>query len=191
MNDTEPAQTTLDSPNGGHEDQKTGQDLGPIDAFFRGLVWVCRVITGVALVVLTVLLGYQVFGRYVLNDTPTWVDPLSLLLIMLIAFLGAGIGVYEHTHLAVVMLRQAVSERIRTVMVFCTDLIMASFGAVMMWFGWSLTLFKWKSDIPLIGLPEGLRSLPLTICGGMILLFSLGHLLRLVMGRDNRVDSVE
>ncbi|MEL6609311.1 MAG: TRAP transporter small permease [Pseudomonadota bacterium] len=165
--------------------------LGPIDAFFRGVVVVCRVITGTALVSLTVLLGYQVFGRYVMNDTPTWVDPLSLLLIMLIAFLGAGIGVYEHTHLSVVMLRQAVSKRVRAVMVFATDMIMAAFGGLMMWYGWSLTLFKWKSDIPLIGLPEGLRSLPLTICGGMILLFSLGHLVRHLMGRDHRADSVE
>lgn len=171
------------------DNKQTG--LGPIDAFFRGVVAVCRVITGTALVVLTVLLGYQVFGRYVLNDTPTWVDPLSLLLIMLIAFLGAGIGVYEHTHLSVVMLRQAVSARIRTVMVFLTDLVMAGFGGLMMWYGWSLTLFKWKNDIPLIGLPEGLRSLPLTICGGMILLFSLGHLARLLLGRDTRADSIE
>lgn len=171
------------------ENKLTG--LGPVDAVFCGIVALCRVITGCALVLLTVLLGYQVFGRYVLNDTPTWVDPLSLLLIMLIAFLGAGIGVYEHTHLAVVMFRQAVSARIRTVLVFCTDLAMAGFGGLMMWYGASLTMFKWKSEIPLIGLPEGLRSLPLTICGGMVLIFSLGHLARLFLGRDTRADSVE
>ncbi|MEY1557152.1 TRAP transporter small permease [Yoonia sp. R2331] len=165
--------------------------LGPIDALFRGIVTVCRVIAGCALVLLTVLLGYQVFGRYVLNDTPTWVDPLSLLLIMLIAFLGAGIGVYEHTHLAVVMLRQMVTARVRMVMVFFTDLVMAVFGGLMIWYGASLTMFKWKTAIPLIGLPEGLRSLPLTICGGMVLIFSLGHLARLLLGRDTRADSVE
>ncbi|SLN63200.1 TRAP transporter small permease [Pseudooctadecabacter jejudonensis] len=170
-------------------DHQTG--LGPVDALFRGIVYLCRVITGVALVSLTVLLGYQVFGRYVLNDTPTWVDPLSLLLIMLIAFLGAGIGVYEHTHLSVVMMRQAVTARIRTAMVLLTDLMMAGFGGLMMWYGWQLTAFKWKNDIPLIGLPEGLRSLPLTICGGMILVFALGHLVRVLLGRDTRADSVE
>jgi len=171
------------------QDKQTG--LGPIDAFFRGIVAICRVITGVALVAMTVLLGYQVYGRYVLNDTPTWVDPLSLLLIMLIAFLGAGIGVYEHTHLAVVVLRKSVSERVRTLMVFATDLIMAIFGGAMLWYGGALTMFKWKTSIPLIGLTEGLRSLPLTICGGMVLLFSLGHMARLLLGRDTRADSIE
>ena len=39
------------------------------------------VITGVALVVLTVIFGWLVFGRYVLNATPTWVEQVSLLLV--------------------------------------------------------------------------------------------------------------
>ncbi|PHQ85827.1 MAG: C4-dicarboxylate ABC transporter permease [Thalassobium sp.] len=170
-------------------EKQTG--LGPIDSVFRGIVKVCRVITGVALVAMTLLLGYQVFGRYVLNDTPTWVDPLSLLLVMLIAFLGAGIGVYENTHLSVVILRNIVSTRIRSVLVIMTDAFLAIFGGLMLWYGGQLTMFKWNSLIPLIQWPEGLRSLPLTICGGMILIFSLGHLTRHLLGRDTRVDSIE
>lgn len=173
----------------GAPEKQTG--LGPVDHAFRGIVTICRIITGLALVAMTLLLGYQVFGRYVLNDTPTWVDPLSLLLVMLIAFLGAGIGVYEHTHLSVVVFRKMVSAKIRAVMVFATDLIMAIFGGLMLWYGGLLTMFKWNSLIPLIQWPEGLRSLPLTICGGMILIFSLGHMVRLLLGRDTRVDSIE
>ena len=165
--------------------------LGVVDKFFRGVVALCRIITGVALVAMTVLLGYQVFGRYVLNDTPTWVDPLSLLLVMLIAFLGAGIGVYENTHLAVVFLRTSVSKRVRKVLVFTTDLIMAVFGGLMMWYGYLLTAFKWKTLIPMINWPEGTRSLPLSICGAMILIFSIGHMARVLLNRDTRVDSIE
>lgn len=170
-------------------EKQTG--LGPVDSVFRGIVWVCRVITGVALVSMTLLLGYQVYGRYVLNDTPTWVDPLSLLLVMLIAFLGAGIGIYENTHLSVVIFRKLVSEKIRSVLVITTDFMMAIFGGMMLWYGGQLTMFKWNSLIPLIQWPEGLRSLPLTICGGMILIFSLGHLIRHLLGRDTRTDSIE
>ena len=173
---------------GAGADQK---DLGIVDKAFRGLVALCRIVTGVALVAMTVLLGYQVFGRYVLNDTPTWVDPLSLLLVMLIAFLGAGIGVYENTHLAVVVFRNIASKRIRTIMVVLTDLLMAVFGGLMCWYGWQLSMFKWNTLIPMIQWPEGLRTMPLTICGGMVLLFSVGHLVRLFLGRDHRVDNIE
>ena len=151
----------------------------------------CRILTGVALVVLTVIFGWLVYGRYVLNATPTWVEQVSLLLVMLIAFLGAAVGVHEHTHLSVTLLRSSVPRAIRTAFVVVTDLIMAGFGALMLWYGTQLTLFKWGSLIPLINLPEGLRSLPLTVGGGLILLFSIGHFIRLLAGVDARRDSLE
>ena len=68
---------------------------------------------------------------------------------------------------------------------------MAVFGGLMLWYGAKLTIFKWGSLIPLLQLPEGLRSLPLTIGGGLILLFSIGHLVRLALGVDDRSDLLE
>lgn len=172
--------------------KKTASDfMTPIDTLLDWIAWVCRVITGISLVVLTVIFGWLVFGRYVLNATPTWVEQAALLLVMVIAFLGAAVGVQEHSHLSVSAFRSAVPTKIRTVFVIITDLLMAGFGALMVVYGAQLTIFKWGSLIPLIQLPEGLRSLPLTIGGGLILLFSLGHLMRLALGRDLREDTFQ
>jgi len=167
------------------------QNLQRMSAVLDTIALLCKVVTGVALVVLTVIFGWLVFGRYVLNATPTWVEQVALLLVMLIAFLGAAVGVHEHTHLSVSILRSSVPDRVRTVLVVLSDLAMAGFGCLMLWYGWQLTVFKWGSLIPLIQVPEGLRSLPLTIGGGLILLFSVGHLIRLLMGVDERADSIE
>ena len=46
----------------------------------------------------------------------------------------------------------------------------------MMIYSYELVLFKWGTKIPLIHLPEGLRAVPIMICGGLILLFSIGHI---------------
>ncbi|MEL7151970.1 MAG: TRAP transporter small permease [Pseudomonadota bacterium] len=151
----------------------------------------CRVITGVSLVFLTVIFGWLVFGRYVLNATPTWVEQAALLLVMVIAFLGAAVGVHENYHLSVSAFRTAVPKPIRTLCVVMTDAAMAGFGFFMLLYGAQLTAFKWGSMIPLIQLPEGLRSLPLTIGGGLILVFSLAHLARVALGRDLRRDTIE
>jgi TRAP-type C4-dicarboxylate transport system permease small subunit len=67
---------------------------------------ICTVITGVMLVVLTVIFGWLVFGRYVLNATPTWVEQVSLLLIVYIGFLGASVGIHKKTHLGVAVFRE-------------------------------------------------------------------------------------
>ena len=151
----------------------------------------CVLLAGSALVVMTVIFAWLVFGRYVLNDTPTWVEQVSLLLVMVIAFFGAAVGVHQNNHLSVVIFRQMVPARVRTAFVFVTDVLMAGFGALMFWHGIELTMFKWNTLIPLIQWSEGLRSLPLTICGALLVLFSISHLLRLLTGWDRRNDSLE
>ena len=63
----------------------------------------CVLVGSVALVVLVATFGWLVFGRYVLNQTPTWVEQLALLLICYITFLGAAIGIHEQSHLGVTL----------------------------------------------------------------------------------------
>lgn len=75
------------------------------DRFLDYLSQLSLLVAGIALVVLTLTFGWLVFGRYVLNSTPTWVEQLSLLLVVLIAFLGASVGIHKNTHLGVSFLR--------------------------------------------------------------------------------------
>lgn len=168
------------------ESDPPGAVLGVFEAVLDGLALVCKILTGVGLVTLTLIFSWLVFGRYVLNDTPTWVEQASLLLVMLITFLGASVGIHESTHLGVSYFRDLVSPRVRTVFVVITDVVMAGFGLLMAWYGYQLVLFKWGSLIPLLGVPEGMRAIPLAIAGGLIFLFSVGHLIRLARGADLR-----
>lgn len=161
------------------------------DKILNLLSKVCLIIAGVALVSMTLMFAWLVYGRYVMNDTPTWVEQVSHLLLMVIAFLGAAVGVRQDTHLSVVLFRSIVPNWVRNVFVFVTDVLMAGFGGLMFWYGLELTQFKWNTLIPLIQVPEGFRSLPLTICGALVFLFSMSHLIRLLIGRDERVDSIE
>ncbi len=165
--------------------------LRHMDGLFQILSRICLFLAGTALVVMTAIFAWLVFGRYVLNDTPTWVEQVALLLVMVIAFLGAAVGVQQNTHLSVVVFRSLVPPWLRLVFVFVSDTLMAVFGGMMFWYGWELTEFKWKTLIPLIQWSEGLRSLPLTICGALLFVFSTGHLIRLLLGRDERKDSID
>ncbi len=174
-----------------NKDSDTPQFLRVMDSVFNFLSRICLIIAGVALVVMTLMFAWLVFGRYVLNATPTWVEQVSHLLLMVIAFLGAAVGVQQDTHLSVVLFRDAVPSVIRSVFVFVTDVLMAGFGAFMFWYGLELTQFKWKMLIPLIQVSEGFRSLPLTICGALVFLFSTGHLIRLLLRLDQRSNRLD
>ncbi len=171
-----------------NHDNRTPTSLRLYEGLLIGIASVCRLVTGLALVVLTVLFGWLVFGRYVLNETPTWVEQTALLLVMVIAFLGASVGIHEKTHLSVTIFVELAPKAIKSALLVLVDVILVLFGLLMLWYGWELTVFKWGSDIPLIKLPEGLRSLPLTIAGALIALFSIGHLWRRYVFR-NRVEA--
>jgi TRAP-type C4-dicarboxylate transport system permease small subunit len=58
-----------------------------------------------------------------------------------------------------------------------THFMLMIFGYVMMIYSYKLVIFKWSTQIPLIHVPEGLRAVPIMICGALILLFSIGHIL--------------
>jgi len=123
---------------------------------------ICLILAGIALVAMTLMFAWLVYGRYVMNDTPTWVEQVSHLLLMVIAFLGAAVGVRQDTHLSVVIFRSIVPSWVRTCFVFITDILMAGFGGMMFWYGLELTRFKWNSLIPLIQVPEGLTTIERT-----------------------------
>lgn len=124
------------------------------------------------MVVLVAIFGWLVFGRYVLNATPTWVEQLALLLIVYITFLGTAVGVFEETHLGVTFLRDALPARLRRIAAMFADSLIAGFGLVMMFACLELFEFGWSTKLPMLNIPESFRTLPAAICGGMMSLFA-------------------
>lgn len=144
-----------------------------LDAISNINLFICSVL----LVVLTVIFGWLVFGRYVLNATPTWVESVSLLLVVYIGFLGASVGIHKKTHLGVSVFREISPRPVQRLFEFMSHTILTGFGLVMVVYGYKLTLFRWPTQIPLIHVTEGLRAIPIMLSGVCIILFSIGHLI--------------
>ncbi|AEF55932.1 Tripartite ATP-independent periplasmic transporter DctQ component [Marinomonas posidonica IVIA-Po-181] len=128
--------------------------------------------SGVLLVVLVFSFGWLVFGRYVLNDTPTWVEQMAMLLVTSITFLAAAVGIHERTHLSVDMLSLCVPKRISVMFNVLIDICIFAFGWAMAVYGKELVDFAWFRSIPLLGIPEGIRYLPVVASGALMCLFS-------------------
>lgn len=140
------------------------------ERILAGVQWLSIFTASLALVVLIVTFGWLVFGRYVLNATPTWVEQLALLLVCYIAFLGAAAGVREDTHLGVTLFRDMMPERVQKVTMIVIDFMLAAFGLVMLYAGITLMMFGWDSYLPMLNIPESFRTLAITLCGALIAL---------------------
>lgn len=138
-------------------------------------------LAGVALVVLVVAFGWLVFGRYVLNVTPTWVEQLALVLVVFITFMGTAAGVHEQYHLGVEFLRDALPSPLRNALIFVRDVALTIFGAIMFVVCVELVQFGWSTNLPMLNIPEGVRTMPAAACGLLIFIFAGARVLRSVV----------
>ena len=157
--------------------EKASSDKSTYDKFLDLLSDINTAVIGTALVFLTVIFGWLVFGRYVLNATPTWVEQVALLIVVYIGFLGASVGIHRKTHLGVSVFREISPKLIQRLFEFVTHVLMIGFGLIMTIYGYKLTVFRWTTEIPLINVPEGLRAIPIMLSGIFIILFTIGHLI--------------
>ncbi len=141
-------------------------------------------LSGAGLVAMTATVAWQVFGRYVLNHSPSWTEATSVLLMGWFIFLGAAVGIREGYHLSFDVLLYVLPERGQRIMHTVSDLVVIGFGLGMVIYGFKLAYGTWDATMPAIGLPEGFALLPVIIGGLLVVIFSLERIARRLAGLD-------
>ena len=143
--------------------------------------WLVRV-AAVGLVLMTLIIGGQVFGRYVLNSSPSWSEQASLALMIWYVSLAAAAGVREGFHIRIVALENAVGPKTRLWMRIISNIIVGGCGLAMLVWGGQLVAKTWSHVIPSLGLPRGLAYLGLPIAGALMAVFSLERIFEELSG---------
>jgi TRAP-type transport system small permease protein len=148
--------------------------------------WCMRLgITG--LVLLIACVTWQVFGRYVLNDTPTWAETFALLLVLYVTMFGVAVGVRDAGHIGLESLLVLASDKVRRRMEYVIHALVLVFGIVMCIECASLAQSVWGYNLPTLPISEGWRYVPACIAGVLMVLFSIEHILNMATGRE--IDS--
>ena len=78
--------------------------LRSISRLFDALAWLVYALASLLMAALVVMAGWQVWGRYIMNNTPTWTEQATLLSLLYITLPLAAVGIRENFHLAVEIL---------------------------------------------------------------------------------------
>ena len=154
-----------------------------LSVFNRTLSRICIWSSGFGLVLMTIIIGWQVFARYVLNDTPHWSEKFCLLLMIYFILFAAAAGVRDGSHIGLVIIKESLSGLPKRIVTVINHLIVGLFGFGMVWFGADMVVSTWTHVIPTLGLPTGLSYLPFPLAGLLFMLFSLEHILMTIMNR--------
>lgn len=155
-----------------------------VSAVLAAVARVALVASGAALVAMTVVVAWGVFGRFVLNDTPAWAEASALLLLGWVILGAAAVGVREGFHMGFGSLRDALPAPLARGLDVASDAVVTAFGLAMLWYATELAWTVWNATLPTLGLPGAVEYAPLALGGLLIALFGAERLLsHLVTGR--------
>jgi TRAP-type C4-dicarboxylate transport system permease small subunit len=150
-------------------------------AYFRAmdaLHRACIFGAGLGIVIITLIIPYGVFTRYVLNSAASWPEPMAILMMIWISFLSAIVCYREHLHIAVGLLPNALSGLARSALGVVIELAMGAMNLFLLWYGTLLVQKTWYQSIaefPIVSV--GVSYLPVPIGGAITLLFVIERVL--------------
>ena len=132
----------------------------------------CIVLSGLAMVAITLMIPSGVFMRYVMHDPLQWPEPASVIMMVFFSFIG-GAAVYRaNQQIAVEALMKAVGPRSRTAMEWGVHACMLLVAGFMLGYGVHLCVVTWGNTIAEFpSLSTGVVYMPIPIGGLLTLLF--------------------
>src|SRR6202171_1240820 len=136
------------------------------------LYLLCVTIGCVALVLISAIIPWAVFTRYVLNSAASWPEPLAVLLTIVVTFIGAAAGYRLNLHMNVGYFADKLPDPYRKLLELVVQLLMALIAIFMIGWGGRLVEVTWYNpiaDFPFLSV--GVTYLPIPIGGLCLLLF--------------------
>ena len=141
----------------------------------------CVVVGTTALVLISAVIPWAVFTRYVLNSAASWPEPLAILLTIVLTFIGAAAAYRLNLHMSISYFADKLPEPGRTLLNLVVQLLMALIATFMIVWGERLVDVTWHNTIPDFPfLSVGVTYLPIPIGGVCLLLFIIE---RIVLGQ--------
>jgi len=141
------------------------------------LYFVCVLVAGVALVLISAVIPWAVFTRYVLNSAASWPEPTAVLLTIVLTFFGAAACYRLGLHMNVTLVVSPLPPVPRRVTDLVVELLMALIAVFMVIWGARLVEATWYNtiaDFPFLS--TGVTYLPIPIGGAILFLFVVEHL---------------
>ncbi|HLZ05002.1 MAG TPA: TRAP transporter small permease [Bradyrhizobium sp.] len=144
------------------------------------LYLLCVLVGCIALVLISAIIPWAVFTRYVLNSAASWPEPLAILLTIVLTFIGAAAAYRLNLHMNISYFADKLPPLPRRLLDLVVQLLMAVIALFMVIWGEKLVEVTWYNtiaDFPFLSV--GITYMPIPVGGACLLLFIIE---RIVLG---------
>ena len=145
-----------------------------MDALYR----LCVFVASAALVLISAVIPWGVYTRYVLNRAASWPEPMAILLTIVLTFIGAASCYRVEAHMRVAVLVRMLPQPSQRAAELAAEALTGLLALFMVIWGVGLVKTTWHQSIA--EFPElsvGVTYLPIPIGGAITLLFVAERLL--------------
>jgi TRAP-type C4-dicarboxylate transport system permease small subunit len=134
-------------------------------------------LAGVVMLIMTIIIPYGVFMRYVMNSPSSWPEPAGILLMVVFSFMGGAAAYRARAHIAVSTLLNMLGDKNRARTELVGELGMGLIAIFMIKWGVQLVQATWYNSIAEFPeLSAGVTYMPIPISGVVMLLFVIERL---------------
>ncbi len=136
--------------------------------------YLCVVIAGIALVLISAVIPWGVYTRYVLNSAASWPEPTAVLLTIWLTFFGAAACYRLGLHMNVSVGIDMLPAHVRRVTDMIVEILMAIISGFIFYYGIGLVQATWQNsvaDFPWLSV--GVTYMPIPAGSALTLLFIL------------------
>jgi TRAP-type C4-dicarboxylate transport system permease small subunit len=107
----------------------------------------CVGVAGTALVLISAVIPWAVYTRYVLNRAASWPEPLAVLLMIVLTFFGAAACYRAGLHMRMSFFVSLLPLRLQRITALVVELLMALIALFMINWGAKLVAATWQNSI--------------------------------------------
>lgn len=137
----------------------------------------CVIVSGVSLVLISAVIPWAVYTRYVMDRASSWPEPMAILLTIVLTFFGAAACYRDGMHMRVTVITDRIPVPAQRLTALAAELLMALIALFMVIWGFGLVETTWHQTIDEFPfLRVGITYLPIPLGGLVTLIFVVEQL---------------
>lgn len=139
--------------------------------------WTGAIFSCAALVLISAIIPWAVYTRYILNSAASWPEPLAVLLTVAVTFIGAANCYRQRIHMNMTVGTNLLPPRAQAIAAVIAELLMAAVALFMVIWGAKLVMATWGNSVDEFPwLSVGVTYMPIPAAGAMMFMFVVERL---------------